>query len=237
MDIFYEKDGKKYTAVDMLRIIIPERYFLPTTKLVVDMFDTYRVNTVLPILINKETKMNHINLPTTYNINVPPYVTEELKMPNGDVEKCRVLTYLKNIEVMDSNIIKDSDNCLTFLQMVMRGNIPNTLSYPEVITIWRENMLINSVHFGVQSDTLEMILSQSYRWKKDPSIPFAKVYGTSGVSPYDYIAVSARDICKYTATFTAMTYEDFDAMVTSSVNRDLKNLTDAVSPFEEVIKY
>jgi hypothetical protein len=34
-----------------------------------------------------------------------------------------------------------------------------------------------------------------------------------------------------------MTYEDFDAMVTSSVNRDLKNLTDAVSPFEEVIKY
>jgi hypothetical protein len=147
----------------MLRIIIPERYFLPTTKLVVDMFDTYRVNTVLPILINKETKMNHINLPTTYNINVPPYVTEELKMPNGDVEKCRVLTYLKNIEVMDSNIIKDSDNCLTFLQMVMRGNIPNTLSYPEVITIWRENTLINSVHFGVQSDTLEMILSQSYR--------------------------------------------------------------------------
>ena len=48
---------------------------------------------------------------------------------------------------------------------------------------------------------------------------------------------SIREICRYTSTFTAMTFEDIDSMVTSSVNRTRQNIPEPISPVETTIKY
>ena len=45
-----------------------------------------------------------------------------------------------------------------------------------------------------------------------------------------------REICQYTSTFTAVTYEDIDAMITTSLNRTKTKAPEAYSPVEDIIK-
>jgi hypothetical protein len=47
---------------------------------------------------------------------------------------------------------------------------------------------------------------------------------------------SIRQICQYASTFTALWFEDFDAMVTTSLNRTRENKPEANSPLEKIIK-
>ena len=47
---------------------------------------------------------------------------------------------------------------------------------------------------------------------------------------------SIRQICQYTSTFTAVTFEDLDSMVTTSLNRERENIPETESPIEKIIK-
>ena len=79
---------------------------------------------------------------------------------------------------------------------------------------------MNSVNLGVPSVIIELILSAAYRYKKDPTKKFSHVIGKDlNVSQFDYTMNNVRQICQYTSTFTALTFEDMDSMVTTSLNR------------------
>ena len=56
------------------------------------------------------------------------------------------------------------------------------------------------------------------------------------VSDYDYKMASIRQICQYSSTFTALTFEDFDSMVTTSLNRTAEHKSEQESPLEKIIK-
>ena len=66
---------------------------------------------------------------------------------------------------------------------------------------------------------------------------FAAVAGKENVSDYGYATASIRQICQYNSTFTALTYEDMDSMITSSLNRSRENKKETVSPVEQIIKF
>ena len=96
---------------------------------------------------------------------------------------------------------------------------------------------MNDMVFDVPSVILEMLLATSYRDPKDLSKKFATVYGQSAdASPFAYRMINNRQISQYASTFTAMTFEDFDAMVTASVNRTMQHKEETISPLEKIIK-
>jgi hypothetical protein len=57
------------------------------------------------------------------------------------------------------------------------------------------------------------------------------------VSPYDYSMANIRKICQYGSTFTAMTFEDINSMITVSVNRTREKKNEMESPIEKIIKF
>ena len=96
---------------------------------------------------------------------------------------------------------------------------------------------MNHVNFGVPSVILELILSVAYRDKKDPTKRFAVALAKNpNLTDYDYKMASIRQICQYTSTFTALTFEDFDSMLTTSLNRTRLHKQEVDSPLEQIIK-
>ena len=96
---------------------------------------------------------------------------------------------------------------------------------------------MNGVHLGVPAIIEEMILAVAYRDKSNLSQKFCKVIGQKkNVSEYDYSMASIRQICQYASTFTALWFEDFDSMVTTSLNRTRENKPETNSPLEKIIK-
>ena len=97
---------------------------------------------------------------------------------------------------------------------------------------------MNNVNLGVPNYVLEMIISVMYRDKNDPTQKFASVFGKDpNVSEYDYQTCNIRRACQYASTFSAITFEDVDTMITASLNRSAQNKEEAYTPIEEIIKY
>lgn len=187
---------------------------------------------------NKLIEMRLMNLPTWIDINVNESTTGDVKLL-GDTTptRCKILKYMKGAKIMPSTVIKDSSNAETFLSLVTKGSIPHAVPYNKAKTIWQKNLDLNDAHLGVPSVILELILSASYRYAKNPILKFAYAYGDNpSLTMYDYVMNSVRQICQNTSTYTAITFEDIDSMMIASVNRTTHKKTELQSPVEELLK-
>ena len=53
----------------------------------------------------------------------------------------------------------------------------------------------------------------------------------------DYATSNMREICAQNSTFAAITYEDMDSMLITSLNRSKLKKAQVESPLERIIKY
>ena len=53
---------------------------------------------------------------------------------------------------------------------------------------------------------------------------------------YDYIMTNIRTVCQYTSTFTGVTFEDIDTMITASLDRTQSGGEEDYSPSEALLK-
>lgn len=188
---------------------------------------------------DKLVEMRVLNLPTYINILVYDYEIRRVELPGeSSPVPCKVLKYFQGNKVMESSVIQDAGNAELYLKFVLQGKIPLSVPYDKSIILWRKNQKLNGISLGVPSIIEELILSASYRSKSNPATKFAYVVGKNpeGTSMYDYKAASVRQICQYTSTFTALTFEDIDSMITSSLNRSRDKIPEAQSPIEQIIK-
>lgn len=180
-----------------------------------------------------------MKIPTWVNIYVQEAEERKVVLPHSDEPvACKVLKYNKGAKVMDANYIKNSDNALTYLDFVTKGKLPKSIPYNALLSLWWKNQIMNDVNLGVPSVILEMILAVSYRDMTNPTLKFATVIGKNpSVSQFAYKTANIREVSMYASTFTALTFEDFDAMVTASLNRSREKKHEAESPVEALIKY
>jgi hypothetical protein len=178
-----------------------------------------------------------LNLPTWIDIFVAESETRTVDLPNRGPESCLVIKYIKGEKIMDDSNIEDSANVERFSNFILSGKIPAAVPYLKSILLWLKNQKINSASLGVPSVILDLVLASSYRWKENPAIKFAQVYGKEDqVSEFDYVMKRVREICQYTSTFTGLTYEDMNSMITSSLNRTRNHEQETYSPLEDLIK-
>ena len=154
---------------------------------------------------------------------------------NGIEDKYMILKYYKGDIMMNSAIKQDSSNCESFLNMLTKGKIPNTISYTDIFKIWLKNFQINNVNPGVPSVTLQVIISEMYRNKNNPMEQFRKIAGKGNKSMYDYIAFNMNEVSSYTSVLSALTFERFSDKLTSSINMTKDGVTQNKSPIEKVI--
>lgn len=157
-------------------------------------------------------------------------------LPDREPETYYVAKFFRGNKLMSKYVMPDSTNVEIFLNMMLRGKVPNTIPYDKIIEIWHNNLKLNNVHIGTTSCILEIIVSEIYRDRKNPDKKFAEVIGKDPkTSVYAYKTANIREICARKSTFTAISFEDMDSMITTSLNMgDGKEQT--TSPIEKIIK-
>ena len=237
---YFKSDGKFiYTDCEYMEFYIPLSYFDGTTNLAI--YNGARINVMGLFNVGifeggklKEFKL--FNVPTWIQIENAEDEIKQVNLPNEDNVPCRIIKYHKGNKVMSSSVIQDSSNAQTFLKMITSGKIPPSMPYTKTLELWRENQNLSAVNLGVESVIQEIILANAYRDPNNLDKPFATVIGQNkAVSPYAYKMLSIRQICQYSSTFTAMTFEDFDSMVTTSLNRTRSGKEETYSPVEQII--
>lgn len=239
MGVFRSDDRYIYLDIPYCEFYIPNYYF--DAKWAQLLTKTVRCLGLFNVGLFENDKLKEMkifNLPTTIELFM--YETEKrvVSFKGSPDTPCFVLKYIKGQKICDSYTIEDSTNSETYLDMITKGKVPPTIPYNKTLNVWMKNQELNNVHFGVPSATLEMILAVSYRDKNNMEKKFSTVIGKNpDTSEWDYSMATIRQICQYASTFTAMTFEDINAMITTSVNRTREGKEEMESPVEKIIKF
>lgn len=223
-----------------LEMYIPDSYF--ESKLAEEFGNSIRVFGLFNIRVfdekNNPMKLETLNVPTMIYIHPSEVEKKELQLiDDGEVEKYRVAKFYKGNIIMQNSVPQDASNVELFLKILTTGKVPKTIPYSQVLKIWQRNLDLNGVKLGVTSTILEIIIAEIYRNKKKPEERFAKLIGRDpSVSEYAYRTANIREICARNSTFAALTFEDMDQMIISSLNINKYNKEESESPIEKIIK-
>lgn len=239
---FLKDDGENIVFIGhYMEIYIPESYF--TTKLAEIEGALVKTFGLLPCIIkDKNDKIivrETLNIPTTiilhfndiYTTKTNPYTFE-----GSEPDTYRVLKFYKNDVIMLNTVQKNSTNAELFMNQMCSGKIKN-VSYDKILDIWQKNLELNGINLGVPSSILEIIIAEIYRNPKNPNEKFSKYINASPKAPRsNYRSSNIREICSRNSTFAAITFEDFDTMMTASLNMNKYDKKQVESPIEKVIK-
>jgi hypothetical protein len=240
-DVFKIDGNFIYLTAPYCEFYIPQSFFKSSGNFAEDRGEIIRGIGLFNVGIfsdGKLVEMKTLNIPTWIEMYVHESENRDVQLPgSNEPEPCRVLIYYQGSKVMNSKIIEDSSNAESYLSLICGGKVPTSVPYSKSAQVWRKNQQMNGVNLGVPAVIEEMILSVSYRNKDNLGQKFCKVVGQNKeVSDYGYEMASIRQICQYASTFTALWFEDFDSMVTTSLNRTRENKPEANSPLEKIIK-
>lgn len=180
-----------------------------------------------------------LNIPTMIVLHFNDIYTTKLNLnpvENSEPETYRALRFYKNDVIMANSVQKNSANVELFLNLMCGGKIRG-VPYDKIFEIWEKNTELNGVNLGVPASILEIIISEIYRNPKNPNEKFSKyIQNNPKESKSYYRASNIREICSRNSTFAAITFEDFDMMMTASLNMNKYNKKQVESPIEKVIK-
>ena len=240
MGVFRSDGDYIYLNSSYCEFYIPMEYFDPTVNFSTDMSDKIRTFGFFNVGIFEGGKLKDLrilNLPVIIEIYVYESEIRDVKLSNGEITQCKVLKYNKGAKIMEAPYFEDDLNVKTFLNLMMAGKLPKTLPYSKLMQVWDKNLSMSKVNFGLSSFHRELFLSVMYRNPNDLSEKFSKIACNPGVSDNDYAGASVRQICQYNSTFTAVTFEDIDSMITTSLNKTRTKGNEKESPLEQVIKF
>lgn len=240
MPHFKSDDQFVYVTDDYMEAYIPLMFFDQTKRYAVD-FSTYieTLGLVYCGLFSSGSLSEIKLMKHPYRIKLYVYESETrvIDLPAEGKTVCRVLKYTQGTRFMDAMIVQDAQSSLQYLDMSMAGKIPKAVPYDKAAEALQKNKSVNHVSFGVRNEVEEMILALSYRVPGKLNKRFAELYGGDlSVSPYAYVSVNTRQACQYSSTFSALTFEDMDSMITTSLNRSRENKKEDWAPIESIIK-
>ena len=223
-----------------MEIYIPETYFPKLASIEGSMIKTFGL---LPCVVkdknDKVLVQKTMNMPTTVILHFTDIYRTKANLydyEGSEPVSYRVLKYYNKDVVMSNVVQKDSSNAEKFMELMSGGKIKN-IPYDKLLSVWQKNLELNGVNLGVPSAILELIMAEIYRNPKNPNEKFSKFINSNpGASRVHYRASNIREICSRNSTFTALTFEDFDTMMTASLNMNKYDKKQVASPIEQVIK-
>lgn len=186
----------------------------------------------------ESAKLRTLNYPNTIITLPSNYYRETLKLtPDAEEEKYYVLQYYQGDIIMDSSIPKRSSNCEDFLDILVSGKIPYGISIWDLYFAWKRNFDSNGVDPDVPGVTLQMMISDLARLRDDPSEQFRRQLGKGGVDPTNYRVYNMVNIAANNSVLTALSFQRFGYMLTTSLNMTKSGKAQVKSPLEEVLSY
>ena len=183
----------------------------------------------------EDSKLYTLNYPQVV-ITSPSKSSEETLSFYKDDEPTRfvVLKYTTGDILMPVQNPENVDNCIKFLNLLIKGQIPKTIKYEDIFKAWKTNIEMNSVDLGIPDVYMQHMIAEIYRDRKNPREPFRKTYGKD-MSSNAYVPYNARDLVGISSVFASQTFEHISRMMITSVNTSRRGLPQNRSPVEECL--
>lgn len=228
--------------VPYLEAYIPAYYFPKCAK---EFGRDFQVYGLFPYMTFTDTdksgpsKLEIFGLPTVFFTTPTSYEVREIQFQRGAKDKYYVLQYNRgDTMVKNTEVIQTMKNVEILLDLLTYGNIIDTLPYGDVVKLVVKAMRINGTSLRTPLVTIEGVISEIYRYRKDPSYPLRFYIGKEFTNDmqYNYQASNLREVCGANSSFSAVTFEDVDTALTLAISKSRYGRRQADSPVEELLK-
>lgn len=223
-----------------LEILLPEKYF--DDEIAIE--SGLKISTMAVFIMNYY-KTEEDTKPIKYRMLLPETITFsfseqsqiESKDDNGNKEVDRVFTlYEKDTFIENINVPKSDTNTENFVKLHFNGRIPKVVNYSDIIKLYLENMYSNSCDLKVPACLLEVMIAELARDKNNIEVPYRiKINETNKENDYQNITI--KTLASITSTFTALTSEDINANIISSVSKTRTGGSEKETPIEKALYY
>jgi hypothetical protein len=182
-------------------------------------------------------KLYELKLPVRMTFFYAEKFNKNTKLNNLPEDNYIVYKLYPNSIFNQSNIhVMDILDVYAFLSMITGGKLPDTTKYSERLTLLLKNLQLNGTDLKIPYTLIEIMVSELARSTKDLAIPFRIEAGKTG-KELGYEQVSIKELAMNNSTFSALTFEDLNQAIISSVNKTRNNSPERDTPVETVIKY
>ena len=153
---------------------------------------------------------------------------------NGPVRMCIVLTYYKGDALIENcNCIKSTDNPMIVLARLEGGKF-NHISPMVANGILSDVQSMNNVKLRIPTEVEEIFVAERYR---DPANPAQKARFAEKLPADDsYVTYNMRQDAMKTTTYQAVTHEDINTSLISSINRKNDGIVDEATVMERIVR-
>lgn len=245
--------GNKYLKIEGTKIIMNKPYKYAEAYIDEEYFETAKMTRVgrgyevigifnMMFFTDVETKKDAsplllMNFPSKFF--TIPFSEDKKKMTlSKDIGERNyiVFKYYEGDSIFDNvSLVANFSNTEAFFKVFGDGKFPKCVPFDEILNYMLNNMRINQQK-NLDSTPLifSFIVGESIRAKADKSIPYRLKYDKG---EFGWIGANTRSIAANNSTFTAITFEDPNAMLQASLARDEEDDKDNIeSPLERTIK-
>jgi hypothetical protein len=232
-------DDKFIHTGELLEAYIPMSFFEGNiSKFIGSEIETVGLFYVREFVKGKPVMLELVNLPSTLTLFPAATRDEHIRITGYEKDDSyKVLSFYKDTPFMYSYITQNSDNIQLYLDLILAGKI-NHIPYGDMLSIWEKNLNMNKVNLGVPASSMEIIIGEMYTMSDNPDITYGVAKNKNPkLNELDYRSRNIREICSRSSTFAALTFEDFDTMLASSLDMNKSSKAQQISPLEASIKY
>lgn len=156
--------------------------------------------------------------------------------PESDEKKYVVISFFEKDKCWSPMLIKSMDAPMGFTEALLAAKLDTNIPYNILSPYWQTIGEKNGMNLGVPGPTMDMVVRHICRYKKDSSMIYAKAlekYPNLGQVSYQFM--SSRDLCAVSGVFPAISFEDMNAMIDSSINMSKSGKEQNHSPVEDII--
>ena len=179
----------------------------------------------------KADKVRHFKFPTI--IKCKPSFIEKLN--NFQLEGTKAPSSYQALKFRDNDelicelaVAQDVSNVEKFMNLLIRGNLPDYIPYNELHEYMIQNAQINGFNYKVSNQIMGMVISELCRNPDNLSEPFRY---TDMEDMTNYKMISITQVPKYTSPYTAITSENPDEAIAGA----LTTTGTGQSPLEKVM--
>lgn len=216
------------------------RYFLVKTgetTIANEMGD--RIETVGMFWFNVDNKWYELQLPVKIQFQFSEVRKDNVKIkPEIPEEEYNIYTlYTGDIFVYDILHRQSIDNLKLIIdKFIEGGKMPKTTRYEDAFDVFLSAMeATNYLSLGVSAVTIEFLLSELYRNKRNYHEPFRMAY--NGKNSFDFRMSRITKLPELNSTFTGLLGEDSNSQIISAIVKTRTGVAEKESPIEKIIKY
>lgn len=246
MQVFRTADGKKYVNIYAIELYLPSDY----TEKAYRGYEYYSVAGTkvryyglgnMRLYENQKQMESPMTVPV-HTLGVPMILTAEPSeidvrevqfTKGGPIRRCIVLTFYKDDIFLDSlESIKTNNNVMIYLTRLQGGKLDH-VSPQEAVSILQDVQRMNGVKLRIPSEEEEIFIAERYRSDRHPSM---KARLDDDANPDKLISYNMREEAMKVSTYQAVTHEDINTSLISSINRTKDGKEDEAGAMERIVR-